>query len=117
MRLIIKCRSVSVLMRFKRKDNREEVRIIPKTIICLRLRNSFSSQRYNHGLFDAKKKFDTDFIRSYLNILRESIVGFRLLSDSPADQTLRTRALNILSLNTSAHHKISSLLTRNELST
>lgn len=67
------------------------------------------------SLFDAEKKFDADFIQSYLNILRESTVGFRLLSDSPADQSLRTRALNILSLNTSAHHKISSLLTRSEL--
>lgn len=66
--------------------------------------------------FDAEKKFDADFIQSYLNILRESTVSFRLLSDPHADQTLRTRALNILTLNTSVHHKIPSLLTRSELS-
>ena len=63
------------------------------------------------SLFDAEKKFDADFIRSYLNILRESTVGFRLLSESEEDQTLRARALNILGFNASAHPKISSLLT------
>ena len=58
------------------------------------------------SLFDAEKKFDAYFIRSFLNILRESTVGFRLLSDSHADQTLRAHALNVLSLNSSSHPKL-----------
>lgn len=62
------------------------------------------------SLFDAERKFDADFIQSYLNILRESTVGFRLLADSDEDLTLRAKALNILGLNSSAHHKISALL-------
>ncbi len=62
------------------------------------------------SLFDAEKKFDADFIQSYLNILRESTVGFRILSESEEDQTLRARALNILGLNSSAHPKISLLI-------
>ena len=62
------------------------------------------------SLFDAEKKFDADFIKSYLNILRESTVGFRLLPESEEDQALRARALNILGLNSSAHPKILSLL-------
>ena len=62
------------------------------------------------SFFDAEKKFDADFIQSYLNILRESTVGFRLLSESEEDQTLRARALNILGLNSSAHPKISLLI-------
>lgn len=62
------------------------------------------------SLFDAERKFDADFIQSYLNILRESSVGFRLLVDSEEDLTLRAKALNILGLNSSAHHKIAALL-------
>lgn len=62
------------------------------------------------SLFDAERKFDADFIQSYLNILRESSVGFRLLADSEEDLTLRAKALNILGLNSSAHHKIAALL-------
>ncbi len=62
------------------------------------------------SLFDGEKKFDADFIQSYLNILKESTVGFRLLGDSEADASLRARALNILGLNTSAHPKIATLL-------
>lgn len=62
------------------------------------------------SLFDAERKFDADFIQSYLNILRESTVGFRLLADYEEDLTLRAKALNILGLNSSAHHKIAALL-------
>lgn len=49
------------------------------------------------SLFDAENKFDADFIQSYLNILNQSTVGFRLLTDSPADDNLRKRALEIIS--------------------
>ena len=62
------------------------------------------------SLFDAERKFDADFIQSYLNILRESTVGFRLLADSEEDLSLRAKALNILGLNSSAHPKIAALL-------
>lgn len=62
------------------------------------------------SLFDGEKKFDADFIQSYLNILRESTVGFRLLGDSEADASLRAKTLNILGLNSFAHPKIAGLL-------
>lgn len=62
------------------------------------------------SLFDAERKFDADFIQSYLNILRESTVGFRLLADSEEDLILRAKALNILGLNSSDHPKIATLL-------
>lgn len=55
------------------------------------------------SLFDGTKQFDADFIRSYLNILRESKVGFRLLSDCPEDRALRAQAVEVLKLNASAH--------------
>lgn len=55
------------------------------------------------SLFDGAKQFDADFIRSYLNILRESKVGFRLLADSPEDQALRAQAVEVLKLNASEH--------------
>ena len=55
------------------------------------------------SLFDGAKQFDADFIRSYLNILRESKVGFRLLSDSPEDEALRAKAVEVLRLNASEH--------------
>lgn len=55
------------------------------------------------SLFDGGQQFDADFIRSYLNILRESKVGFRLLADSPEDQALRAQAVEVLKLNASEH--------------
>lgn len=67
-------------------------------------------QKKTLSLFDVEKKFDAYFIRSYLNILRESTVGFRILSESEEDQTLRAHALNALSLNSSSSPQISSLL-------
>lgn len=69
-----------------------------------------TDQKKTLSLFDAEKKFDADFIQSYLNILRESIVGFSLFSESEEDQTLCAHALNVLSLNTSSYPQISSLL-------
>lgn len=48
------------------------------------------------SVFDAQRKFDADFIRSYLNILRESRVGFRLLTESEEDTALRKKAFAIL---------------------
>jgi len=62
------------------------------------------------SLFDAQNKFDADFIQSYLNILRESTVGFRLLSDTPSDTTLKAKAINILGLNQSWNPKIADIL-------
>ena len=62
------------------------------------------------SLFDGAKQFDADFIRSYLNILRESKVGFRLLSDSPEDEALRALAVEVLKLNATAHPIIGRLL-------
>ena len=46
------------------------------------------------SLFDAEKKFDADFIQSYLNILRESTVGFRILSEQRNLPLFRFRAAN-----------------------
>lgn len=43
--------------------------------------------------FDAGQPFDAAFIQSYLNILNESKVGFRTLSDSPEDVKLLNKAL------------------------
>ena len=62
------------------------------------------------SLFDGAKQFDADFIRSYLNILRESKAGFRLLADSPEDQALRAQAVEVLKLNASEHPIIESFL-------
>jgi len=62
------------------------------------------------SLFDAQSKFDADFIQSYLNILRESTVGFRLLTDESTDTTLKAKAINILGLNQSWNPKITDIL-------
>ncbi len=64
------------------------------------------------SLFDGAKQFDADFIRSYLNILRESKVSFRLLSNPPEDQTLRAQAIDILRLNASEQPIIKKLIAR-----
>lgn len=62
------------------------------------------------SLFDAKNKFDADFIQSYLNILNQSTVGFRLLTDSPADDNLRKRALEIISRSITLSPKLISII-------
>lgn len=62
------------------------------------------------SLFDGTKQFDADFIRSYLNILRESKVGFCLLGETPDDQALRAQAAEVLKLNASEHPIIESFL-------
>jgi len=62
------------------------------------------------SLFDAQNKFDADFIQSYLNILRESTVGFRLLTGEPIDTTLKVKAINILGLNQSKNPRIAGIL-------
>lgn len=51
----------------------------------------------NLSFFYAEKKFDADFIQSYLNILNQSTIGFRLLTDSRADDNLRKKAVEIIS--------------------
>ena len=60
--------------------------------------------------FDGDRAFDADLITGYLNIFKESSVGFRLLSDTPDDRRLCERALAVLTLNASLHPKISALL-------
>lgn len=62
------------------------------------------------SLFDAENKFDADFIQSYLNILNQSTVGFRLLTDSPADDNLRKRALEIISRSITLSPKLISII-------
>ena len=62
------------------------------------------------NLFDAENKFDADFIQSYLNILNQSTVGFRLLTDSPADDNLRKRALEIISRSITLSPKLISII-------
>lgn len=62
------------------------------------------------SLFDAENKFDADFIQSYLNILNQSTVGFRLLTDSPADDNLRKRALEIISSSITLSPKLISII-------
>lgn len=62
------------------------------------------------SLFDAKNKFDADFIQSYLNILNQSTAGFRLLTDSPADDNLRKRALEIISRSITLSPKLISII-------
>lgn len=46
--------------------------------------------------FVAVRKFDADFIKSFLNIIECSNTGFRLLSDSPKDFKLKALATQIL---------------------
>ena len=53
-------------------------------------------QRVILSRFDASKKFDSDFIQSFLNILSESAVGFRLLSDNSEDRLLKEQAEDII---------------------
>lgn len=61
-------------------------------------------------IFDGDREFDADLITGYLNIFKESTVGFRLLTDTPDDKRLCERALAVLTLNASLHPKISALL-------
>lgn len=62
------------------------------------------------SVFDGVNKFDADFIRSYLNILRESRVGFRLMTESKEDTALRDRAFAILEVHSSEYNEICRLL-------
>ena len=59
------------------------------------------------SIFKAKKQFDSDFIKSFINILRVSTTGFRLLmleslsyshdsKNTSSDFTLVDKALNIV---------------------
>lgn len=52
------------------------------------------------SIFDASRIFDCNFIRSYLNILSESSVGFRPLNNTEADTLLRQKAIEVLDINT-----------------
>ena len=62
------------------------------------------------SVFDAQRKFDADFISSYLNILRESKVGFRLMTGSEDDAALRSRTLSIIEGQVSKYPEILRLL-------
>lgn len=62
------------------------------------------------SVFDARRKFDADFIQSYLNILRESRVGFMLLTDSYEDATLKMKAFAILKAHSAEYTEIPRLL-------
>lgn len=72
-----------------------DVDIVGEKIICL---------------FDGAREFDADLIMGFVNIFKESTVGFRLLDGEPDDRRLCERALAVLARNAELHPKISALL-------
>lgn len=64
------------------------------------------------SIFNGERKFDADFIKSFLNILSVSKVGFRILSETKEDNYQRVEAIDILENNKYDSPEVALLLDR-----